>query len=82
MSQFDKLTNGFSKKFENHCHALSIYFVWHTWIRIHKSLRVTPAMAAGLTDKLKDWADVVSMIDNRELQAKIDQAEKAPKIAP
>jgi hypothetical protein len=59
----------FSKKFENHCHALAIYFTWYNWIRIHKTLKVTPAMAAGLTDKLMDWADVVQMIDNRELLA-------------
>ena len=76
MRRFTRLTNGFSKKFENHCHALAIYFVFYNWIRIHKSLRVTPAMAAGLTDKLMDWADVVRMIDNRELETKIRQAEK------
>ena len=70
------MTNGFSKKFENHCHALAIYFVWYNWMRIHKTLRVTPAMAADLTDKLMDWSDVVRMIDNRELEAKISRAEK------
>jgi IS1 family transposase len=76
MRRFTRLTNGFSKKFENHCHALAIYFVWYNWMRIHKTLRVTPAMAAGLTDKLMDWADVVQMIDNRELGAKINKAER------
>jgi IS1 family transposase len=81
MRRFTRLTNGFSKKFENHCHALAVYFVWYNWMRIHKTLRVTPAMAAGLTDKLMDWSDVVRMIDNRELQAKIDRAEKAAKEA-
>jgi len=81
MRRFTRLTNGFSKKFENHCHALAIYFVFYNWIRIHKSLRVTPAMAADLTDKLMDWSDVVAMIDNRELETKIRQAEKPQKIA-
>jgi IS1 family transposase len=76
MRRFTRLTSGFSKRFENHCHALAIYFVWYNWIRIHATLRVTPAMAAGLTDKLMDWADIVRMIDNRELQTKINQAEK------
>jgi IS1 family transposase len=75
MRRFTRLTNGFSKKFENHCYALAIYFVFYNWIRIHKSLRVTPAMAAGLTDKLMDWSDVVAMIDNRELETKIQRAE-------
>ena len=37
-----------------HCHALALYFVWYNWIRIHKTLRVMPAMAAGLTDKVMD----------------------------
>jgi IS1 family transposase len=82
MRRFTRLTNGFSKKFENHCHAQAIYFVWYNWIRIHKTLRVTPAMAAGLTDKLMDWPDVVRMIDNRELQTKIERAENRPQISP
>jgi IS1 family transposase len=76
MRRFTRLTNAYSKKFENHCHALAIYFAWYNWIRIHGTLRVTPAMAAGLTDTTMDWADIVRMIDNRELQEKINQAEK------
>jgi IS1 family transposase len=82
MRRFTRLTNGFSKKFENHCHALAIYFVWYNWMRIHKTLRVTPAMAANLTDKLMGWADVVNMIDNRELQEKIERAENRPLSPP
>lgn len=82
MRRFTRLTNGFSKKFENHCHALAIYFVWYNWMRIHKTLRVTPAMAADLTDKLMGWADVVHMIDNRELQEKIERAENRPPSPP
>jgi IS1 family transposase len=81
MRRFTRLTSGFSKKFENHCHALALYFVWYNWIRIHATLRVTPAMAAGLTDKLMNWADIVQMIDNRELQTKIDQAENRAAIS-
>jgi IS1 family transposase len=45
--RFTRLTNAFSKKFENHCHALAHYFMFYNWVRIHKTLRVTPAMAAG-----------------------------------
>jgi hypothetical protein len=63
MRRFTRLTNGFSKKIDNHCHALALYFVWYNWVRIHKSLRVTPAMAAGLTDKLMDMSDLAEMID-------------------
>jgi IS1 family transposase len=63
MRRFGRLTNAFSKKIDNHIHALSLYFVWYNWVRLHKSTRVTPAMAAGLTDKVMDMADVVLMID-------------------
>ncbi len=54
MRPFTRVTNAFSKKIDNHCHALALYFVWYNWIRIHKTLRVMPAMAAGLTDKLME----------------------------
>lgn len=63
MRRFTRLTNGFSKKIENHCHALSLYFVWYNFVRIHKTLKVTPAMEAGLTKQLWDMKDIVSMID-------------------
>jgi IS1 family transposase len=74
MRRFTRLTNGFSKKFENHCHALALYFVFYNWARQHKSLGgLSPAMAAGLTDSLMSMADVVALIDARELRL---QAEK------
>ena len=63
MRRFTRLTNAFSKKFDNHCHALALYFVYYNFIRIHKTLRVTPAIAAGITDKLWSWEDVIAMID-------------------
>lgn len=61
-----RLTNAFSKKFENHCHALALYFVWYNWVRIHTTLRTPPAMAAGLTDKPMDMADVAALIEAYE----------------
>lgn len=70
MRRYTRLTNAFSKKFDNHLHALALYFVSYNWIRIHKTLRVTPAMAAGLTDKLLSWEDVVELIDAREAARK------------
>ncbi len=66
MRRFTRLTNAHSKKLANHCHALAIYFTWYNWVRIHSAIRVTPAMAAGLTDKLMDWADIVRLVDERE----------------
>ena len=50
LRRFTRLTNGFSKKIENHIHALAIYFAYYNFCRIHQALRVTPAMEAGLTD--------------------------------
>jgi lambda repressor-like predicted transcriptional regulator len=61
--RFTRLTNAFSKKFENHAHMVAIYAVWYNWIRIHKSLRVTPAMAAGLSKTVLDWSDIIALMD-------------------
>ena len=63
MRRFTRLTNAFSKKFESHVCAISLYFVFYNWMRIHKTLRVTPAMAAGLTDKLMSMEDLCVLID-------------------
>ena len=65
MRRFTRLTNAFSKKLENHLHMLSLYFVHYNFCRIHKSLRVTPAMAAGVTSTLRDMEWIVSLIDAR-----------------
>lgn len=65
MRRFTRLTNGFSKKVENHCHAIALYFVHYNFCRIHKTLRVTPAMEAGLTDDIMSIADVVKLTDRR-----------------
>ena len=70
MRRFTRLTNAFSKKFENHCHALALYFVWYNFLRVHKTLGVTPAMAAGLVNVVMDMSDVVTLIDQREGPAK------------
>lgn len=63
MRRFTRLTNGFSKKFENHAHMVAIYAVWYNFLRIHKTLRVTPAMAAGLSETVMDWGQIVEAMD-------------------
>jgi IS1 family transposase len=70
MRRFTRLTNGFSKKVDNHLDALALYFVYYNFCRIHKSLRVTPAMAAGITDELMDMSHIVKLIDDAEAAPK------------
>jgi IS1 family transposase len=61
--RFTRLTNAFSKKFESHVHMVAIWTVWYNWVRIHKSLRVTPAMQANLTDTVWSWETIVAKMD-------------------
>jgi hypothetical protein len=74
--QFIWLTNAFSKKFENHCHSLALYFVWYNWIRKHKAHGKTPAMAAGLTDKPMLMSELVAILDQREQNANYDRRKE------
>jgi IS1 family transposase len=61
--RFTRLTNAFSKKFENHAHMVAIWSIWYNFIRIHATLRVTPAMASGLSETVMDWSDIVEAMD-------------------
>lgn len=63
MHRFTRLTNAFSKKLENHMHAISLYFMFYNLCKTHKSLRVTPAMEAGITDHMWDLEEVIEMAD-------------------
>jgi len=63
MRRFTRLTNAFSKKLENHMHAISLYFMFYNFCKIHKTLRVTPAMEAGITDHVCDLEEVIMMAD-------------------
>lgn len=65
MRRFTRLTNAFSKKIENHCHSLALYFLYYNFVRIHKTLKVAPAMAAGVSDRLWGMEDIVALIDAR-----------------
>jgi len=65
MRRFTRLTNAFSKKIENHAHMVALYALWYNFVRIHKTLRTSPAMAAGIETRLWSMEDVVRMIDAR-----------------
>ena len=60
IQRFTRLTNGFSKKWENHWAALWLFFAYYNFCRIHSSLRVTPAMEAKITDHVRDLAELLA----------------------
>ena len=67
MRRFTRLTNGFSKKLENHMHAASLHFMFYNFCKIHLSLRVTPAMEAGIDDHVWTMEEVVMMADTQRV---------------
>lgn len=69
MRRFTRLTNAFSKKAENHAYAVALHFMHYNFCRTHKTLRMTPAMAAGVTDRLWDVADLVALVEKAEAEA-------------
>ena len=66
MRRFTRLTNAFSKKVENHAHAVALHMMYYNFVRIHKTLRVTPAMAAGVSDRLWEIADIAKLVEQAE----------------
>ena len=63
MRRFTRLTNAFSKKVENHYYAVALHFTNYNFARIHQTLRVTPAMAAGVSDHPWEVSDIVALLD-------------------
>jgi hypothetical protein len=63
MRRFTRLTNAFSKKVENHAAAVALYAMHYNFCRVHQTLRVTPAMAAGLTDRVWSLPELVGLLD-------------------
>lgn len=59
--RFTRLTNAFSKKLENHCHSLALHFVYYNFCKIHQTLRVTPAMEAGLTQEVMSIEQIIQL---------------------
>ena len=84
MRRFTRLTNAFSKKVENHEHMVALYACWYNFIRQHKTLRCSPAMAAGLSKTLWSMEDVVTLIDAQAAtpKARGPYKPRVPKGAP
>lgn len=70
MRRFTRLTNGFSKKIENHEHAVALHFMYYNYGRVHKTLRVTPAMEAGLTDHVWTLEEIAALMDANQVPQK------------
>ncbi len=68
-------TNGFSKKLENHVAAISPHFMYYDFVRIHQTLRITPAMAAGVTDRVWEISDIVRLLEEREARLEAEAKE-------
>ena len=66
MRRFTRLTNAFSKKVENHVHSLALFTTYYNFVRVHKTLRMSPAMAAGVSDRLWDIGDIVKLVEATE----------------
>jgi IS1 family transposase len=69
MRRFTRLTNGFSKKIDNHRHMLALYFMYYNFCRIHQTLRITPAMAAGVSDHVWELREVVELMRTDAVRA-------------
>lgn len=66
MRRFTRLTNAFSKKLDAHANAVALHFAYYNFVRVHKTLRMSPAMATGVTDKLWDVSDLVALVEAAE----------------
>jgi IS1 family transposase len=70
MRRFTRLTNAFSKKVENHAYAVALHMMYYNFVKLHSKLRVTPAMAAGVTDRLWEVSDIVALWEAVEPKAR------------
>jgi len=66
MQRFTRLRNGFSKKVENLEHAIALHFMHYNFCRVHRTLKITPAMAAGVTEKLWDIEDIIDLLEEKK----------------
>lgn len=78
MRRFTRLTNAFSKKIENHSHAIALHFMYYNFARIHKTLRVTPAMEAGISKHVWSLEEIAALLDLNQVSKKRGSYKKTP----
>jgi len=76
MRRFTRLTNAFSKKIENHAYAVALHMMYYNFVRVHQKLRMSPAMAAGVSERLWEVADIVALVEAEE--AKTAPTKRGP----
>ena len=83
MRRFTRLTNAFSKKLTNHAHMVALYALWYNFVRQHKTLRMSPAMAAGIENRLWSMDEVAALVEARDMPAKKrgTYKQRQPKLA-
>jgi len=81
MRRFTRLTNAFSKKIENHCYAVALHFMYYNFVKIHSTLKITPAMEAGVTDRLWEMSDIVKLLEEKEAQNSTKRGSYKNKIS-
>lgn len=81
MRRFTRLTNGFSKKIEMHMHAVSLHFMHYNFARIHKTLKVTPAMQAGIASHVWSIEDIVRLVPEPEAKKRGPYKARAAAIS-
>ena len=81
MRRFTRLTNAFSKKVENHAYAVALHMMSYNFVRLHSKLRMSPAMAAGVSDRLWEVSDIVALIEAEEAKADRKRGSYRPRAA-
>jgi hypothetical protein len=79
MRRFTRLTNAFSKKVENHAHSVALHYMFYNFCRIHQTLKVTPAMEAGLTDNVWSLEELVALMPKPTVKASTIDSEMVRK---
>ena len=80
MRRFTRLTNAFSKKVENHAAAIALYFMFYNFGRVHQTLRVTPAMEAGVSDHVWTVAEIVGLLPQRKVIMSASEESRSKEV--